>query len=71
MVTTLIIIAYVIVGIWEIRPMYKSKEYKEIAVYMVLYSAAFVISVLLSLGVKIPSPAEPIANIVEAIVGKQ
>lgn len=71
MVTTLIIIGYIIIGVWEIKPLYKKKEYKELAVYIALYSVAFVTSVLLSLGVKIPSPAEPIAKIVEAIVGKQ
>ena len=71
MITTLIIIVYVLVGYWEIRPMYKKKEFKELAVYISLYSVAFAISILLSLGVKIPSPAEPIAKLVEAIVGKQ
>ncbi len=66
----LIILGYLIIGTIEIVPLYKNNKKKELVVYSIFFSAAFVISLLLSLGVKIPSPAKPIETIVNAILGK-
>lgn len=66
----LIILGYLIIGVIEIVPLYKKKKKKELLVYSIFFSAAFIISLLLSLGVKIPSPAKPIEAIVNTILGK-
>ncbi|WP_432661823.1 hypothetical protein R9X47_14755 [Wukongibacter baidiensis] len=66
----LIILGYLIIGIIEIVPLYKNNKKKELVVYSIFFSAAFIISLLLSLGVKIPSPAKPIETIVNTILGK-
>lgn len=67
----IIIIGYIIIGIIEIIPLIKQNKKKELVLYSVLFGSAFIISLLLSIGVKIPSPAKPIEKIVEAIVGKK
>lgn len=66
----LIILGYIVIGVIEIVPLYKKNKKKELAVYTIFFMTAFIISLLLSLGVKIPSPAKPIENVVKAITGK-
>lgn len=66
----LVIVGYLIIGTIEMVPLYKKNKTKELVVYSIFFAAAFIISLLLSLGVKIPSPAKPIENIVNAILGK-
>lgn len=70
MVTVLVILGYIIIGFIEIVPLYKKKQKKELILYSITFTIAFVMSVLLSLGVKIPSPAKPIEKIVLTILGK-
>lgn len=65
-----VIIIYLIIGFLEIVPMIKKKQTKELTVYIFLFGGAFILSVLLSLGVKIPSPADFIEKAVKAIIGK-
>lgn len=65
----LVILAYIVVGFLEIVPLVKKKQKKELVLYSFLFLTAFTISLLLSLGVKIPSPAKPIENAVRAITG--
>ncbi|MFZ5966901.1 MAG: hypothetical protein ACOYVK_06975 [Bacillota bacterium] len=67
----LVILAYIVIGAIEIIPLIKKKQKKELVVYSVLFGGAFILSLLLSLGVEIPSPAKYITKIVEAVVGKQ
>jgi len=66
-----VIVAYIIIGVIEIVPMIKKNQKKELVLYAITFGGAFVLSVLLSLGVKIPSPAKPIEKIVQAVIGKQ
>ncbi len=66
----LIILGYLIIGVFEIVPLVKHKQIKELVVYSILFSFAFTLSLLLSLDVKIPSPAIPIENIIKSIIGK-
>jgi len=70
MVTVLVILGYIIIGFIEIVPLYKKKQKKELILYSITFTITFVMSVLLSLGVKIPSPAKPIEKIVLTILGK-
>ncbi|MCT4605161.1 MAG: hypothetical protein N4A64_03505 [Marinisporobacter sp.] len=66
----LVIIVYIIIGILEIVPLIKRNQKKELVLYTVLFTTAFIMSLLISLDVKIPSPAKPIEKIVKAVIGK-
>ncbi|SMB87965.1 hypothetical protein SAMN00017405_1804 [Desulfonispora thiosulfatigenes DSM 11270] len=66
----LIILAYLIIGVLEIYPLIEQKKKKELIAYSLTFSIAFVMSLLLSLGVEIPSPVYPIENAVKAIMGQ-
>lgn len=66
----LIILGYLIVGFVEIIPLIKKGRKKELILYSAIFLSAFVISLLLSLGVDLPSPATPIENAIKFIVGE-
>lgn len=66
----LVILGYIIIGTIEMVPLYKKNQKKELIVYAFFFTAAFIISLLLSLGVEIPSPTKPIERIVKSIMGK-
>jgi len=61
---------YLTIGIIEMLPLYKGKKLKEFIFYCLLWSYAFVISILLMLDVDIPSPMIPIEKVVLKILGK-
>jgi len=65
-----ILILFLLVGFLEIFYLYKQKQKKELALYSVMIIAALTISLLLSYGVKIPSPAKPIKQIITTIIGE-
>lgn len=65
----LVILLYISIGILEIKALHKKNQKKEMALYSVVYLSAFTLSILLNLGVKIPSPAKPIENFVKEIKG--
>ena len=67
----LVIFAYVIILLLECTPLIKKKETYKIFLYLALGTLAMVISILLALGVTLPSPANFFKNIVEMIFGKQ
>ena len=69
MLVVLVIIVYVIIGYIEIAHLYNKKQKKELVLYSITLIFAFTLSVLLCLGVKIPSPANPIEKIVMTILG--
>lgn len=64
-----IILAYLIIGFAEIVPLVQQGEKKQIILYVMTFFLAFVISLLLGLGVSIPSPAKPIEGIIKAVTG--
>lgn len=66
----LVILGYIMVGAIEMIPLYKKNKKRELIVYTFFFGSAFILSLLLSLGVEIPSPAKPIEKIVKAIIGK-
>lgn len=61
----LIILIYILIGFFEMFSLIKQNKKKELILYSVFFSWAFILSILLNLGVKIPSPAKPIENFVE------
>lgn len=65
---SIVIALYIAIGLYEIAPLIKEKQYRELWLYGSFLGTAFLVSILLSLNVKIPSPAKAIEAMVEMIV---
>lgn len=65
----LIVGLYIALAFLEIPPLIQKKDRKQVVVYCMLYIGALVISVLLTLQVKLPSPADPIDRLLTLIKG--
>jgi hypothetical protein len=61
----LVILIYIIIGGLGFLSLTKQNKKKELILYSVVLIWAFILSILLNLGVKIPSPAKPIEDFVE------
>jgi len=55
MIAVFVIIVYLILGFFEIMGLKKRRQRRTIVVYTLLFSIAFILSLLLSLNVKLPS----------------
>jgi hypothetical protein len=66
----IVIIAYVLLSIYEFIPLYKQKLWCDFWVNGVMGIISFVIAILLSLDVRIPSPVKPIGKLIISIFGK-
>ena len=66
----LAIIGYAFLAIYEFIPLYKQKLWHDFWANTVLGIFSFTIIMLLCLGVKIPSPVEPIRDLITSIFGK-
>ncbi len=69
-ITVIILFIYLLIGVIEITPLYKNKEKRKLFVYSIFISISFVLSILLSRGVKIPDPTDGFRFIVESIIEK-
>jgi len=65
---TIIIALFII---FDLIPIYHQKKMKVFWVYTVLIFFSYVIHILFTLGVKVPSPAIPIKKLVSFIFGLQ
>ena len=54
----------------DIIPILKNKEWKVFIIYSIIITTAYTCTVLSELGVKIPSPANPLKEMITSIVGK-
>jgi len=66
----LIIIAYIIIMFLESVPLLKEKNNVKTIFYFSLVIFSMIISILLSLGVQLPSPSNQIKDIIVSIFGK-
>lgn len=66
-ICTMVYIFFVVI---DVIPMMKNKQWKVLAIYSIFIAAAYVLSVLTELGVKIPSPAGPLKQIIMSVIGK-
>lgn len=66
----LVIVSYVIVMLLETVTLLKGKKSKKIIFYFSLMIFSLIISVLLTLGVQLPSPSNQIKNIIITILGQ-
>jgi hypothetical protein len=67
----LVIIAYSIVIFFETTLLLKEKNTGKTIFYFSLIIFSMIISILLSLGIQLPSPADGIKDIVQTILGKK
>lgn len=63
-----VIIGYLLVSFIDMVPLIQQKKKKEAILYGVLMVCAFTLSVLLSLGIPVPSPAHPIENLIKGVL---
>ena len=64
-------IIFVFFIIFDLLPIYHQKKWKVFWVYTILISFSYVIHILFTLGIKLPSPAIPIKKVVSFIFGLQ
>lgn len=66
----LVVLVYVFLMYIQLVPLYKNKDWLDLGVNSSISAFSFVIAALLSLDVKIPSPANTIKDFIIAIFGK-
>lgn len=68
-----IVITLIFAGIAciEVPQMVRQKYWRELVVFSVLLGCGYIVSLLLALGVQLPTIAEVITNAVFAILGKE
>lgn len=66
----LAVIGYSLLVIFEFIPLFKKKLWVDFWVNAVLGALSFTIVLLLSLGIKLPSPEKPIRELITSIFGK-
>lgn len=54
----------------DIIPILKNKEWKVFFIYSIIITTAYTCTVLTEMGVKIPSPSNPLKEMITSIVGK-
>lgn len=55
--------------IFDLIPIFQQKQFKAFWVYIVLISFSYVLSLLLVIDIKLPSPAEPLKKLVSFVFG--
>jgi hypothetical protein len=63
----LVIAVFGIIGFLEILPLVKQGQVKELILYVSIFLAAFIISLLLSMNIKLPSPAQPMDELIKVV----
>lgn len=64
----IVILIFTIIALVEIKPLYKNKQKKELILYSILLASSFILSILMSFGIKLPSVSSFIKVIVDHIV---
>jgi protein-S-isoprenylcysteine O-methyltransferase Ste14 len=67
MLTTIVILLYVCVMLFDFLPSRKDRSKKESIVYFGILSVSFCVLLLYSFDIKVPGPSEPIRNVVETL----
>ncbi len=60
-----VVFVFILISVIDIKIYLKKKYYKEIILYSILILGGFILSILLVLGVRIPSPSIAIKYIVK------
>ncbi|GKX31979.1 hypothetical protein SH1V18_44590 [Vallitalea longa] len=64
----IVIIIFTVIGITEIVPIKKNNTKKELTIYVLFFTTAFVLMTLYGVGVKIPKISEGLDMIIEKII---
>lgn len=64
---TAVYVSFVLI---DVIPIVKNKQWKIFVIYSTLTVTAYILTVLTELGIKLPSPSNPIKEIVTTIIGK-
>lgn len=67
MLTTIVILLYVCVVLFDFLPSKKDQSIKDSLIYCILLSVSFIVLILFSFDIHVPGPTEPIKNIVEKL----
>ena len=67
METLIILVLFAAVVIFDLLP-FKKREKKQNVVYCALLIVSFVVLFLYSIGVEIPSPSDPITQLIEPLI---
>jgi hypothetical protein len=62
-----VITVFGLIGYIEIVPMIKQAQVKEMILYISVFAVAFVISLLLGMNIKLPSPAKPMDDLITVV----
>ncbi len=65
----LVVASYALLAVYEFIPLYKQKLWKDFWSNTVLWTLSFIFAILLSLGIRVPSPAPYIKKAIESIMG--
>ncbi|OEF95634.1 hypothetical protein [Desulfuribacillus alkaliarsenatis] len=60
---------YIVIAIFELPPLYGNKRWKEMGIYLTVWSIGITLIMLISFGIAIPSPAEPLERFIVMIFG--
>lgn len=66
----IVLAAYIIIGVYDLLPLYKDNTHKDFWVEVVLTVISLIAAVLIVLGIYIPSPEKPIREAITFILGK-
>jgi len=64
----LLVIVFIVVILFEVPSLIRKKHWRELGVFSILLSIAFVMSLLLTIGIKLPSPAKGLVFLVRDIL---
>ncbi|PKM73424.1 MAG: hypothetical protein CVU91_05725 [Firmicutes bacterium HGW-Firmicutes-16] len=67
MLTTIVILLYICVVLFDFLPSKETRSTKERVIYCILLTVSFCVLILYSLDIKVPGPTEPIRNVIETL----
>ncbi|RCX13002.1 hypothetical protein DFR58_11959 [Anaerobacterium chartisolvens] len=63
----LVICVFAAIALIETAPLVKARQVKKLILYLCIFLPAFILTLLLSLGVKLSTPAKPMGDFIDAI----
>lgn len=63
----LVILSYVLIAFFQISRLIRKKYWRDLIAFSLFFSIAFILSVLYTLDIKIPSPMEGINHILDLL----
>ncbi|HOV28444.1 MAG TPA: hypothetical protein PK566_19080 [Pseudobacteroides sp.] len=66
----LVVLFYISLAVYEFVPLYKQKQWKDFWVNTVFWTVSFAMALLITLDVKVPSPAHPIRDAITSLFGE-